>query len=278
MRVTLVHNPAAGGGEHAGVDLQRALASRGDEVRVATVDAALGAALEEGSDLIVVAGGDGTVGRLVREVVRHAIATPVLVVPAGTANNVARSLGIGRRELNLARAAARWERRWVDVAVVDEHIVIEGAGCGALAGFMRAESDEQRDGVRREKKTFADRLESSPCFDYRVSIDGEEVAGEALLIEALVMPQLGPNVVLAPDADPSDGILDLVILHERDREGVVRALRRRRRLPELDRRRAASLTIACDAPWHFDDAPVGRRTRSIAVRPRAWQALVPPVR
>jgi hypothetical protein len=45
------------------------------------------------------------------------------------------------------------------------------------------------------------------------------------------------------------------------------------RLPAI---RGKSFTIACDAPWHFDDQPKRRRkAETITVRPSAWQAMMP---
>lgn len=280
VRVILVYNPDAGRRDHESDELREALSRHGDDVSSLPVqaegfDAAL---VAEGVDLLVAAGGDGTAGRVIRAIAGRT-ATPLLILPIGTANNIARSLGIEKPELDLRRVKERWVRTPIDAARCDDRVIVEGAGCGVLAAFMRGESDDDRAGVRSESKSFADRVETSSLFDYRLVIDGTESCGEALLIEALVMRQLGPNVVLAPDANPGDGMLDVIVAREEDRAALLKYLRSggKRHLPALPIRQTHEVTIACDAPWHFDDEPVGRKTRTVSVQPDAWQAMLPKV-
>ena len=269
MRVLLIHNPVAGDGDHECEKMLAALRKHGDDVTLAGEDFE-----EAGADLLVVAGGDGTVAHVVRKLP----AAPILIAPKGTANNIARSLGIEKAQLDLRVVQEKWIRQAIDVAMVDGEIIVEAAGCGVIAAFMRGESNDDREGVKREAKSLAERVATSPLHDYRITLDGEEIAGEALLIEAMVIRQVGPNIVTAPDADPSDGLLDVVTADEESREPLLRYLRSggRRHLPALTTRRGRRVTIACDAPWHFDDRAVDRRTRTIEVRAAAWSAMIPP--
>ena len=275
MRVLLIHNPDAGRGEHEADELLEALRRRGDEVTLVTTDFTIGDA-----ELLVAAGGDGTVASVVRTMARADAETALLILPVGTANNIARSLGIEKPQLDLDAVRKNWMAKAIDVAVVDDEIVVEAAGCGVIAGFMRAEPSVDRDGVKREAKSLAERVAESPLFDYRITLNDAEIAGEALFIEAMVIRQLGPNIVAAPDADPSDGLLDVVVAGEESREPLLKYLRTggKRHLPKLETIRTEHVTIACDAPWHLDDRAVERRTRTVAIRRGAWQAMVPRVK
>jgi diacylglycerol kinase (ATP) len=61
----------------------------------------------------------------------------------------------------------------------------------------------------------------------KVTLDGTDLSGEYLLVEAMNIPLVGPNVPLAPGADWSDGLLDLVLVTERERPALSDYLRAR---------------------------------------------------
>jgi diacylglycerol kinase family enzyme len=275
MKVTLVMNPDAGDGGHDRDDMADALGRRGDEIHAIGSDHLEGTLADPG-DLVVVAGGDGTVSKVVRTLVGREV--PILIVPAGTANNIARSLGIEKRQLDLDRIRRDWRPLPIDVALCDGQVIIESAGCGAIAHLIRREPDTGRKGPKREAKSLGDDLDTVPAFDYRITTGDRELCGAAIVIEAMVMSQIGPNLSLAPDVDPADGLLDLIVAKEEHRADLRRYLdsgAHRRRLPDLRLMQGTEFTIACDAPWHFDDEPTLRRTRTITLRRAAWSAMVP---
>jgi hypothetical protein len=71
--------------------------------------------------------------------------------------------------------------------------------------------------IARDLRVLREVLADHPAHDCRVVIDGEDLSGTYLLVEAMNIRSIGPNVVLAPDADPGDGWLDLVLLPDADR-------------------------------------------------------------
>src|SRR2546430_14356653 len=92
MRITLMHNPKAGRGKLVKRDLMAALARAGHlAIYQSTKKSDYKEALREPADLVLAAGGDGTVGKVGRELIDPGI--PLSVLPLGTANNLARSLG-----------------------------------------------------------------------------------------------------------------------------------------------------------------------------------------
>src|SRR5256885_7051126 len=91
MRITLMHNPKAGRGKLVKRDLMAALARAGHlAIYQSTKKSDYKEALREPADLVLAAGGDGTVGKVGRELIDTGI--PLSVLPLGTANNLARSL------------------------------------------------------------------------------------------------------------------------------------------------------------------------------------------
>jgi diacylglycerol kinase (ATP) len=92
MRITLIHNPKAGHGTHNKKELVDALAKSGyHAIYRSTEKAAYKKALEESTDFVVAAGGDGTIKKIASHLVDSGIRLTVL--PLGTANNLARGLG-----------------------------------------------------------------------------------------------------------------------------------------------------------------------------------------
>lgn len=90
------------------------------------------------------------------------------------------------------------------------------------------------------------------------TLDGEDVSGRYLLVEALNIGLIGPNLFLAPDADPGDGSLDFVLLAEDKRaefdEYLTYRLEGKQEAPYLHVRRGRRLNFAWDGPTlHFDD-------------------------
>jgi diacylglycerol kinase (ATP) len=92
VRITLLHNPGAGKRAMTGKQLEKLLGEAGHDVRYQSAkEDGWKKALKKDADLVVVAGGDGTVGRVPRRMAGRGV--PMALLPSGTANNIARTLG-----------------------------------------------------------------------------------------------------------------------------------------------------------------------------------------
>jgi diacylglycerol kinase family enzyme len=216
MRATVLHNPNAGDGNLSADELVAALREAGlAPAYHALPETKLEEALRKPADLVVVAGGDGTVARVLKRLPNREV--PVGVVPLGTANNIARSLGIEGAPHDLMAGWRDAARRRVEVGMArgpwGSLRFVEGVGFGALAdaaakadALPKAASDRKRHSRDNLRKVLA---EAGPV-ELRVALDGRDVPGPLLLAEALNIGFVGPSVLLAPQADPGDGRLDLV--------------------------------------------------------------------
>jgi diacylglycerol kinase family enzyme len=129
MRAILVHNPSAGDKSLSSDALIRMLNDAGYEPEVhSDVDLA-----SLNAEMIIAAGGDGTVTKVVMEAPPGA---RVGVIPLGTANNIANSLGIAGRPEQIIAGWANSITKTIDIWRAQgpwgERTFIEGCGVGAL--------------------------------------------------------------------------------------------------------------------------------------------------
>ena len=183
MDVVLFYSAAAGDGVGL-ARLRRAVTGAGHKlVHVAERHHDPESLLDVPAELVVAAGGDGTVGAAARALAGRGV--PLGVMPLGTANNVARSLGIhgGPDEV-----AATWDtarRRPLDLGRVRlpdrETRFLEAVGGGLIA--VGIDAHQSRPGAEAAPvhrkipdalRTYRDALEGLQPCRCRVSVDGDE--------------------------------------------------------------------------------------------------------
>jgi diacylglycerol kinase family enzyme len=219
MRALLVHNPDSGAKEPSAEQLTAWLEAAGyGPIYLDSKADDLAAQLEQDADIIVLAGGDGTVARVARKLPDRSV--PVAILPIGTANNIARSLGVdGDAEqliaalrsaplakLDIGRAVGPW----------GTSRFIEGLGFGALAHAIVDDGPKPPMPLRIEKgrEAFAKALIETKPARYHVVADGKEIDAECVFVEVLNLGMTGPRVMIGPSAEPGDQLLDVVYLPE----------------------------------------------------------------
>jgi diacylglycerol kinase family enzyme len=289
MLVLLMHNRSAGDEDHDASELAREIERHGHRVvGHATRRKELSRALRHPPDLVAVAGGDGTVGTAAR--VLHGTDIPFTILPLGTANNLARTLGL---DGPLPETIAGWqgaEVRPFDAARAEfrsrSRPFIEGFGFGAVVRTMRRaqrapEPAERDQTLGRDIELLRRTLSDAPLRPYRLSADGEDLSGAYLLVEVLNIPRVGPGFPLCAQASPSDGKLDLVLAGEAERRLLLDAVDRlaagHEVEPVLPSRRCQRVVISRGRRRYHHDGELGQdraRRCEIAVEPRALRVLV----
>jgi diacylglycerol kinase family enzyme len=225
MRITLVHNPQAGEGRHSGKTLQGRLEQQGYRVTLQSIKQdGFESTLAEPGDFVVVAGGDGAVGTVAKCLAGRGV--PIAILPLGTANNIARTLGIdGSPEQTIAGISAA-ERQPFDLGVMQgpelDSRFLEAVGMGLFTEAMcMIKSGEEPDGKHekfvRDCRFLSLLSRDFPAQHYTVTADGDDLSGEYILCEVLNIRSIGPGLCLAPEADPADGLLDVVLVGEAER-------------------------------------------------------------
>jgi diacylglycerol kinase family enzyme len=233
VRVTLIHNPGAGKqGRDNGKTLLAMLEEHGHDVRYrSSKEEGWKKALKKPADLVVVAGGDGTVARVARRMVGRGV--PVAVLPSGTANNIARSLGqVERPYEELVRAWPGARRVKLDAGVAKgpwgERYFIEGLGAGVFAQLLANPAGETAKKAKRPVEKALERLRKvaarSKPLEIAAQVDGRDISGHYLMLEAINLRYVGPNLHLAQETQPGDGQLDVVMVTEAERPRLVHYL------------------------------------------------------
>ena len=274
MRVTLIHNPGAGRQENDAKALMKLLRRAGHKPRYqSSKEEGWDRVLDKRADLVVVAGGDGTVAAVARRMVRRGV--PVAVLPSGTANNVARSLGLLNKPFEeLVRGWRDARRVPLDVGLASgpwgERYFIEGIGAGLFAGLLvrseqnkgKKEKDNKTKGPAKVVDSALRRLtelaETAEPVEIAAQLDGVDISGNYLLFEAVNLPYIGPNLYIAPDTRAGDGKLEVVLVPESQRSRLVKYLdhwhENRERPSLLPSRRGKHLQIEWTGfALHIDD-------------------------
>lgn len=271
MRVTLIHNPGAGRQEEDGAaKLVRMLEREGHRVRAQSSAAPnWKEALAAPADVVAVAGGDGTVARVAKALAGRGI--PVAPLPAGTANNIARTLGLVDRPWEeLVRAWPGARRVRLDVGTVrgpwGEQQFIEGVGTGLFACLLGssdparklAQTTQASERVTLALEILRRQAADCPAIAIDAQLDGNDITGHYLLFEAVNLMYVGPSLFLAPDSQPGDGTFEVVLVTEKERERLQNYLatwqENRERLSVLPTLRGRHLRMQCTGfDLHIDD-------------------------
>lgn len=288
MRALLVHNPTAGTKGHDKDSIIAALRLAKFDVRyVSTKTGDVPAALREPADLIVVAGGDGTVGYVLTAIPERRV--PLAILPLGSANNIARSLSIAGTPQELAE---HWDLGRTCQFKLGrargsgcDAVFAEAFGVGLVADLIEQRKREGEadgaDDMKKGRQALRGLLQRAKPLDIEITIDGQPFGGDFLAVEVLNIAYTGPGLPLAGGADPSDAVFDVVCLTPAEREAFMAWLETPQKGPAPVRaRRGTEVSIAWrDARYRVDDkckeGSGERRTVDIAFEVESLCVVLP---
>ncbi|MBA3265073.1 MAG: phosphatase PAP2 family protein [Nocardioidaceae bacterium] len=246
------------------------------------------AAVAAGSDLVVAAGGDGTVRVVCSEMAGSGI--PVGIIPAGTGNLLARNLSVPLPHDLAIDTVLRGRNRLIDVVRIEgdgleptRFVVM--AGLGLDAAIMGGAPDALKAWLGWPAYVITGlRHLRYPAVRVDISVDGGvPVRRRARTVVIGNVGSLQGGIPLLPDAEIDDGVLDVVVVAPRRLSGwfsvLARVVARHRRTDErLDRFTGTSvrITAALATPRQLDGDTVGPGTELFAqIEPSALLVRVP---
>lgn len=229
--ITIVHNPKAGDEEHSKAELKNLIEENGFDCRYLSTKEKDWKDIKDHTDLLLIAGGDGTVRKVTKELLQKKLIDkiwPIALLPVGTANNIAKTLGVEGSSQEIISHLREAGVKKFDVGRVTNvkgtEFFLESFGYGIFPYLMKEmkdiESDEDSpdEALTRAREKLLEVLESYAPRDCELEIDGQDYSGRYLLAEIMNTKSIGPNLFLAPDGDPGDGAFDVVLIPESDKE------------------------------------------------------------
>jgi len=236
-KIHLVYNPTAGAEEHESEHLIGLLQAAGYRCDYSSSKKKILKKIASDVKYIVVAGGDGTIRKTVLELLDKKLKykRPFAILPLGTANNIASSLAI---EENLRLNVDAWKKeklQKLDIGIArtrkEEEHFIESFGFGLFPALIRWMQEQTRaipenpdDEVKQAHNALLHLAKHYEPIAATILLDGREVSDEFLMIELLNISRLGPKLQLAKNADPGDGMLELILIKAKQRPLIIKYL------------------------------------------------------
>lgn len=265
-RARLIFNPRSKGAAHQayrpeqiidclrtyGIEAELGIKTSGKVARMLAKDA-----VERKLDLLIVAAGDGSIEDIVPDLVGSQ--TALGIIPIGTMNNIARSIGIPLALDEACALLGMGLTRKIDVGrVISDQkpkgayfLETAGVGLSALAAPMGQE------GEKGQWALMFKTLGKALTFDAaNISIacdDGETLKTNAQVVTVSNAPLFGKNMLIVPDAKLDDGLLDVALYNDMNQLELERhflgiANGKQDDNPRITFRKARSLEIRADRP------------------------------
>ncbi|HYQ35569.1 MAG TPA: diacylglycerol kinase [Mycobacterium sp.] len=263
-KVTALTNPASGHGaalhaaqvaiarlQHRGIEVVEIIGDDAEDARYLA-----GAAVERGTDALMVTGGDGVVSNALQ--VLAGTDVPLGIIPAGTGNDHAREFCIPTKDPEAAAdiVVDGWTET-IDLGRIrDDKGGEKWFGTVAAAGFDSLVTDRANrmswpHGRLRYYIAMLAELSQLRMLPFRMVLDGtREIDADITLAAFGNTRSYGGGLLICPDADPSDGLLDITMAHSASRTKLVRLFPTVMKgthvnLDEVSTARAKSIHVEC---------------------------------
>lgn len=175
------------------------------------------AAAEEGHQLLVAGGGDGTVTAVAHGVHRSGARLPIAILPLGTGNGMARVLGLPLEPEETLAALAGGREVDVDAAEITSHdalsLLFFGAGLDAKINQDADEGEKSRLGALAYLKATITNLRGVRNHDIELTLDDRPASFRAHTVSVFNATRLDLlGVSVGPDATPHDGLLKVTVM------------------------------------------------------------------
>lgn len=240
-------------------------------------------AASKGYDHVIAVGGDGTVNEVARAL-RHTD-TALGILPKGSGNGLARAIGLSMSAEKAIATLVSGRRLSIDCCEVEGIPFFCTCGLGFDAAVSKQFAEADTRGPMTYLQTMIKEYTHFVPDTYRVTLgEGEEtLETEAFVLVVANASQYGNNAYIAPEADLSDGLLDLALIRPFGplEAPMVLGDLMRRRLGGNKYYSTQQTTQVCierthPGPVHVDGEPLELGTTiRVGLHPKALQVIVP---
>ncbi|WP_223833466.1 diacylglycerol/lipid kinase family protein [Pedobacter riviphilus] len=161
-------------------------------------------------DVIVAAGGDGTINEVASKVLKHHKILGIL--PLGSGNGLARFLRISKNLRYALSLINNFKVDEIDTAEFNNKCFFNLAGMGFDAHLSAVFSKDKKRGLSGYVKLGFKEVFNYKPQTYQLNIDGTEYTKKAFAISIANSSQYGNDVYISPNASVKDGLLDVCII------------------------------------------------------------------
>ena len=277
--VAVLANPAARAGRDLDRVLQRlqALGVAPDVLAAGSPAEAIAAAekaVADGTERLVVVGGDGIVHLAAGALAGSS--TALGIIAAGTGNDAARALGLLDGDLGTRVDRALDEPTAIDMISGGDRPAVTNVIIGFPATVNERANRMRMGAARYTVATLLEipRMRPQP---YRLVLDGEARDLHAAVVVVANTAYFGAGMAICPDADPTDGLLDVCVVGDASRVELLRSFRlvssgRHVGHPKVSMFRAGEVTVEGTGPIRADGEPLG--ALPVTLRPDRGALLV----
>ena len=224
MHAKLIANPGAGDPSKAAARLEevtRYLLDHGLKVDVAVARPKKECipiarkACKDGYDIVISMGGDGTLGAVIRGIAGSKV--KLGIIPAGTENDIARSLGIPDDMKEACALIASGQTRQLDLGQVSTKkrkkfyfFMLTAIGLTATIFPLIKEVPEGKLSGIKDAVAALVKFEPKPIVSLTLD-DESKIEVETMLVTVANVPLIGAKNLVAPDASAQDGLLDIAV-------------------------------------------------------------------
>ena len=279
-----IFNPIAGHGisQKKFKELEELLKKRGIEYTVSCSEypghshALTQQAVKDGREIIVAAGGDGTVREVAHELVGKGVTMGIF--PCGTGNDLARALNIPQDTIEALDVLLNGEAREIDAAKANDDLYFNVAGFGFdVDVLINTERFKKRfKGLTAYVLGLFSALFGLKLSRVRITSPEETFECSALLVAACNGTHFGGGMNVAPKADPSDGLLDICVISDVTRLTVISVLSkfikgRHLALPMVKYFKTTQISVESERPLQLqlDGEVIGSTPVTFKVLPKA---------
>jgi diacylglycerol kinase (ATP) len=236
-------------------------------------------AVRDGYDLVVAAGGDGTIGTIAEQLLDSETALGML--PLGSIMNIPRMLGLPRDIDAAAPILSDGVVRSVDVGRARDKTFFEAGSVGMHAAMFRYAQQFDRGEYLAILRTIWVAIRYRPAR-MTIELDDEAVRTRALMVTVSNGPYTGAGMTVAPDARLDDGAFDVRVFRGFSKPELLRhllsiAFGRRKYSPHVStyHSRRVRIETARPLPCRADSHDMGTTPIEFTIRPHALRVVVP---
>jgi len=232
----LIYNPTSGREE-----MKKRLADILDRLDIGGIEASCHAtsgegdataaaadAVERGYDLIIAAGGDGTLNEVINGMAEKPNLPPLGVLPLGTTNDFARAMGIPKNWEDSCDLILRQESRLIDLGKANDRYFINIAGGGSLTDLTYEVPSRQKTmlGQLAYYLKGIEKMASLSPTELVIRANGQELIHDEFMLFLIANTNsVGGFEKLAPDARIDDGLFDVIAVKKCNLAEFIRLVR-----------------------------------------------------